>query len=332
MHHKGPHRPGRVLAAACWTLAAMACSGLAGKNAPAPLQKEAPMKASKDFEIADESFREVLRRDSAVRRICKDLKFTEGPVWMKGKKCLLFSDIPADTIYRWSQADGLSVFRKPSHSANGNVVDSQGRLVTCEHGSRTVTRTGKDGKVTTLAATHEGGKLNSPNDLAVKSDGTIWFTDPPYGLGRRKSEQKGNYVYRLDAGAREPVAVAKDFDRPNGICFSPDEKYVYIADSGRPHHVRRFSVRKDNTLAAGRVFAVIRPGGPDGMRIDAAGRLFSTAGDGVQVFSPAGKLIGKILTPKSAANCCFGGPAGKTLFITARDAVYAVQLAVAGAS
>jgi len=312
-------------------LAALACSCLAEKSSPADAQKEAPMKASKDFEIVDESFREVLRKDSAVRRICKGLKFTEGPVWMKGRKCLLFSDIPADTIYRWSQADGMTAFRKPSHSANGNAVDNQGRLVTCEHGSRTVTRTDKDGKVTTLAATHGGGKLNSPNDLAVKSDGTIWFTDPPYGLGRRKGEQKGNYVYRLDKGSAEPVAVATDFDRPNGICFSPDEKYVYIADSGRPHHVRRFNVLKDNTLGAGKVFAVIRPGGPDGMRIDAAGRLFSTAGDGVQVFNTAGKLIGRILTPKSAANCCFGGPAGKTLFITARDGVHAVNLAVAGA-
>ena len=288
-------------------------------------------KTSKDFQIVDESFRQVLRRDSAVRQICKNLGFTEGPVWMKSTKCLLFSDIPADTIYRWSQAGGMTVFRKPSHSANGNAVDDQGRLVTCEHGSRTVTRTDKDGKVTTLSATHEGGKLNSPNDLAVKSDGTIWFTDPPYGLGRRKGEQKGNYVYRLDEGSGEPVAVATDFDRPNGICLSPDEKHVYIADSGRGHHVRRFNVLKDNTLAGGKVFAVIRPGVPDGMRIDAAGRLYSTAGDGVQVYNTAGELIGKILTPKSAANCCFGGPDGRTLFITARDGVYAVGLAVAGA-
>ena len=292
---------------------------------------KASEKTMKDFEIVDESFREVLLKDSAVRQICKGLKFTEGPVWMKSEKCLLFSDIPADTIHRWSEADGMTVFRKPSHSSNGNAVDNQGRLVTCEHGSRTVTRTDKDGKVVTLAATYKGGKLNSPNDLAVKSDGTIWFTDPPYGLGRRKSEQKGNYVYRLDEGAAEPVAVATDFDRPNGICFSPDEKYLYIADSGRGHHVRRFSVLKNNTLGAGKVFAVISPGVPDGMRIDAAGRLYSTAGDGVQVFNPAGKLIGKILTPKSAANCCFGGPGGKTLFITARDAVHAVRLAVAGA-
>jgi len=307
-----------------WTMLAAVCFATAGRAA----EKTPPRK---DFDILDESFRKVLRADSAVRAICTGQKFTEGPVWMDSAKCLLFSDIPADTIFRWSPAAGKSVFRKPSHQTNGNMTDKQGRLVSCEHGSRTVTRTGADGKVTTIAATYQGKKLSSPNDLAIKSDGTIWFTDPTYGLRGRAREQKGNYVYRLDPNAAEPVAVATDFHMPNGICFSPDEKLVYIADSGRPHHVRRFAVTKDNTLADGKVFAVIRPGGPDGMRIDAAGRLFSTAGDGVHVFSPAGKLIGKIRTPKSAANCCFGGPDGKTFFITARDAVYAVSLAVTGA-
>ena len=297
----------------------------------APAAQAAENPAPKDFDVLDETFRKVLRPDSTVRAICTGQQFTEGPVWMKATRCLLFSDIPADAIFRWSPTAGKSVFRKPSHQTNGNTTDKQGRLVSCEHGSRTVTRTGKDGKVTTIAATYRGKKFSSPNDLAIKSDGTIWFTDPTYGLRGRPREQKGNYVYRLDPNAAEPVAVATDFHMPNGICFSPDEKHVYIADSGRPHHVRRFAVTQDNTLAEGKVFAVIRPGGPDGMRIDADGRLYSTAGDGVQVFSPAGKLIGKIRTPKSAANCCFGGPANRTLYITARDSVYAVRLAVKGA-
>jgi gluconolactonase len=284
-------------------------------------------KASKDFDVVDESFRQVLRSDSAVEPICRGLNFTEGPVWMKGRKVLLFSDIPADTIYQWSEAEGMKVFRKPSHNANGNTADNQGRLVTCEHGSRTVTRTEKNGKVVTLAAAYQGGKLNSPNDCVVKGDGSIWFTDPPYGLGRQPREQKANYVFRLDPNADEPVAVASDFDMPNGLCFSPDEKYLYVADSGKPHHIRRLPVLKGNKLGKGKVFAVIAPGVPDGIRADADGRLYSTAGDGVQVFSPAGKLIGKIRTPEPAANCCFGGPGGKTLFITARKGVFRVRLA-----
>ena len=312
--------------AGCLAMALLACTCLAADKPAAPAGKETTMK---DFKILDESFRQVLRKDSAVKRICKGLKFTEGPVWMKGKKCLLFSDIPANTIYRWSEADGQSVFRKPSHNANGNTTDRQGRLVTFGHGSRTVTRTETSGKVTTLAATYQGKKLNSPNDGVVKRDGTIWFTDPPYGIGPQQREQKANHVFRLDKGSAEPVAVASDFNMPNGLCFSPDEKVLYIADSGRPHHIRRFAVRKNNTLGAGKVFAVISPGVPDGIRVDADGRLYSTAGDGVQVFNPKGKLIGRILTPQPAANCCFGGPGGKSLYITARNGVYVVRLAVA---
>lgn len=321
-----------VLALICIAAAPLAASAA---ESAAPARKDTAMSPAKspakDFEVLDESFRQILRPDSAVRQICKGLKFTEGPVWLKSKACLLFSDIPADTIYRWSDADGMKVFRRPSHNANGNTLDLQGRLITCEHGSRTLTRTETGGKVNTLAATYKGGKLNSPNDVAVKSDGTIWFTDPPYGLGRKKKEQKANYVFRLDKGAAEPVAVVTNMDRPNGLCFSPDEKLLYIADSGRQtHHIRRFRVLSGNRLGEGKVFITIRPGGPDGIRVDVAGRLYSTAGDGVQVFDPKGKLIGKIRTPKTAANCCFGGPGMKTLYITARDAVHAVRLAVAG--
>ena len=271
--------------------------------------------------------------NKSLRRIAEDLKFTEGPVWVPAQKCLLFSDIPADTIYRWSEDGGLKVFRRPSRKSNGNSLDLTGRLLTCEHGSRTLTRTEKDGKVTTLAASYNRKKLNSPNDVVVKSDGTIWFTDPPYGIKPQMSEQPRNHVFRLDPGAAEPVAVADDMTRPNGLCFSPDEKHLYVANSDRKaHHVRRFAVRPDNTLAGGKVFVTIAPGGPDGMRVDSSGRLYSTAGNGVQVFSPEGKLLGVIRTPKPAANCAFGGPDGTTLFITARGSVWAADLAASATS
>jgi len=287
--------------------------------------------AMSGIEILDESFREVLREDSVVRQICDGLQFTEGPVWIAGSKSLLFSDIPADTIYRWTQADGKSVFRRPSHNANGSTLDAKGRLLTCEHGSRTLTRTEASGQVVTIASSYQGRKLNSPNDVVVKSDGTIWFTDPPYGVARGLIEQKANHVFRLDKPGDEPVAVASDFDMPNGLCFSPDEKYLYIADSGARRHIRRLPVEKGNLLGKGEVFAVVSSGVPDGIRADAAGRVYSTAGDGVQVFDTKGKLIGKLRTPQAAANCCFGGVGNKTLFITARAGVFVVELSAAGA-
>jgi len=282
-------------------------------------------------EILDDAFKQVADAAAEVRQIATDLQFTEGPTWYAAGSCLLFSDIPANRIYKWSEKGGLTVWREPSHNANGHTTDCQGRLVSCEHGSRRVTRTAKDGQVTVLCSTYKGKRLNSPNDVAVKSDGTIWFTDPPYGLKREEQEQPACYVFRLDAGAKEPVVVASDFTRPNGIAFSPDERWVYVANSdGKAAHVRRFRVTADNALADGRVFCTIRPGGPDGIRCDAGGRLYVSAGDGVQVFSPAGKLIGKVRTPQGAANCAFGGPDGRTFFITARKSVWAVRLKVSG--
>ena len=284
------------------------------------------------IEVIDESFKAVVRPDSKVRQIADGLRFTEGPVWYAAGKCLLFSDIPNDTIHKWTQAKGLEVWRKPSRNTNGNALDPQGRVVSCEHSGRQVSRTGKDGKVEVLCSTYKGKRLNSPNDACVAKDGTIWFTDPPYGIKPDQVEQEANYVFRLDPGAKEPVVVASDFARPNGICLSPDGKMLYVADSDRAkRHIRRFRIKADQTLEGGEVFCAIDPGGPDGIRCDAQGRLYSSAGDGVQVFSPGGKRIGRILTPLSAANCAFGGPEFKTLFITARSGVWAVDLAVPGA-
>jgi len=284
------------------------------------------MPAKPVVEVCDPGMLDVIDPHAQVQPVATNLKFTEGPVWLPGAQTLLFSDIPANTIYQWTPAAGLSVFRSPSHNANGNILDREGRLITCEHGARRVTRTETNGTVTVLTAAYRGRAFNSPNDAVVKRDGTIWFTDPPYGLGTRDKEQDGNYVFRLDPGAAEPVIVARDFVMPNGLCFSPDESMLYIADSGAPRHIRRFRVTATNTLKDDGVFAAITPGAPDGIRVDARGRLFSTAGDGVHVFSPSGTLLGKIHTYESAANCCFGGPDGATLFITARTSVWRITL------
>ena len=243
--------------------------------------------ASPRVEIIHPDFRAILRPDTRIEPIAQGLKFTEGPAWFDQGQCLIFSDIPGDTMYRWTAGAGHEVFRRPSRNANGNTVDLQGRLLTCEHGSRQLTRTEPDGSVTVLAATFGRRRLNSPNDVIVQRDGTIWFTDPPYGINPKLSEQPHNYVFRLDPGATEPVAVAADFSRPNGLCFSPDERWLYVADSDTSiHHVRRFAVGPDKALAGGEVFVTIDPGLPDGIRVDADGRLFSTAADGVHVFSP----------------------------------------------
>jgi len=310
--------------------AAFALNPLLGGDAALPEKKE-PAPGAR-IEILDPAMNALLAPGAAVRLLGDTFQFTEGPAWLPWEGgVLVFSDIPADTLYRWTETAGLAVFRKPSHNANGNTADPEGRLVTCEHGSRTVTRTAPDGAVVTLASTYQGKKLNSPNDVVVRSDGTVWFTDPPYGISKgEQKEQEKNRVYRLDPGAKEPVAVSEDFDMPNGLAFSPDEKFLYVADSGRPRHVRRFRVKADNTLEGGEVFVAITPGGPDGIRCDADGRLYVTAGDGVQVYGPQGKLLGKIRLPVQPANCTFGGPDRRTLFITARTHLYAVTLAVRG--
>ena len=296
------------------------------------------------LEIRDERLLDAIDPDCRLFEIGDDFKFTEGPVWLERSRCFLFSDIHGDTIYRWSSGEGLNIWRRPSRNANGNTADGSGRLVTCEHGSRQVTRTEEDGSLTILAEEFEGKLLNSPNDVVVKSDGSIWFTDPPYGIKQEMQEQPANYVFRLDPanspdGENRPdsegrviVPVADDFSRPNGLCFTPDEKKLFIADSDREiHHIRLFRVRTDNFLEEEGLFAVIAPGIPDGMRVDSKGRLFTTAGDGIQIFDPEGRLLGKILLPQSPTNCAFGGPGLRTLLVTAREYAFSVSVKVSGA-
>ena len=289
-----------------------------------------------DFVVSDaEQFAQVIPESAKLEKLAGDMKFTEGPVWVPGDNggMLLFSDIPADEIKKWTRGEGLSVFRAMARGANGNALDGEGRLITCEHRSRSVARNAPDGSMETLAESFNGRKLNSPNDAAVKSDGSIWFTDPPYGLGDRLKEQRGNYVFRLDPSAREPQAVIQEIAWPNGICFAPDESKLYVANSDSTNPVIFAAPFKpDGTVGTPQPLCRIDKGFPDGIRCDSEGRIWSSAGDGVHVFTPAGKLIGKVLVPESPANLCFGGEDGKTLFITARTSLYAIKTNVGAPS
>jgi gluconolactonase len=282
-----------------------------------------------DLVVKDaEQFAKVIPEGAKLEKLAGDMKFTEGPVWAPGEHggMLLFSDIPADEIRKWTEGDGLTVFRAMSRGANGNTLDREGRLITCEQRSRSVVRNDLDGSVVTLADAYNGRKLNSPNDVAVKSDGTVWFTDPPYGLAGRNQEQRGNYVFRLDPGTKKLQAVIEDIAWPNGICFSSDESRLYVANSDAANPVIYVAPFKaDGTVGTPQPLCRIDHGAPDGIRCDADGRIWSSAGDGVQVFAPDGKLIGKVLVPEAPANLCFGGPEGTTLFITARTSLYAIK-------
>jgi gluconolactonase len=270
--------------------------------------------------------------EEKVRKLAGGMQFVEGPVWTSDNGgFLVFSDIPANEMKKWSEKEGLTAFRNPSHNANGNTRDREGRLITCEHGSRRVTRTEKDGSITVLAESFNGKRLNSPNDIIVKSDGTIFFTDPTYGIKKDQQEQPVRYVFRLNPDTKELTPLLKDFVQPNGLCFSPDEKRMYIADSGGPNHIRVFDVQPDNTLTNTRVLCKIDQGVPDGIRCDANGNIWSSAGDGIQIFSPEGKLLARIPVPESPANLAFGGSDHQTLFITARSSLYAIRTKVPGA-
>ncbi len=275
----------------------------------------------------------LLHAGAKLQKLAGDMKFTEGPVWVaRDGGYLIFSDIPSDELKRWSMRDGMSTFRKPSHQTNGNTLDGEGRLISCEHAARRVTRTEAGGAVTVLVDSFEGKKFNSPNDAAVRADGSIWFTDPPYGLpqgARRKLEK--NHVFRFDPQTKQIAIVADDFDMPNGLCFSPDERTLYVADSGKPHHIRAFDVSSDGALTHGRIFCTIDVGVPDGIRCDEHGHVWSSAGDGVHVFTSDGKLVGKIPVPETPTNLCFGGDDGHTLFITAQTSLYSIRVNAMGA-
>jgi gluconolactonase len=293
------------------------------------------------LEIRDPRFAELVHPIAQLEPIAEGFTWTEGPVWFGDRDCLLFSDIPSQRIMRWSEREGLSVYRDGSGFNNGNTRDRQGRLVGCRHGSRDVVRTEADGSLTVLAGRYEGRRLNSPNDVVVSSDGAVWFTDPTYGIisnfegYRSPPEQEARHVFRLSPEG-ELRAVVSDFVQPNGLCFSPDESLLYVAESGSSHDdavpavIRRFAV-EGGTLRDEGTFAEIDKGLPDGIRCDMAGNLWSSAADGVHCFAPDGTLLGKILMPQVVSNLCFGGADGQRMFITATTTVYRIFVDVKGA-
>jgi gluconolactonase len=300
-------------------------------------------------EVVDPRFAKYKVGNAAVERLYTGTRWAEGPVWFADGRYLLFSDIPNNRILRWLEDTGeVSVFRSPSNYSNGNSRDRQGRLITCEHDSRRVTRTEYDGSITVLIDHFQGKKLNAPNDIAVHSDGAIWFTDPGYGImsnyeGHKASFELPANVYRIDPKTGEATVVASDMDKPNGLCFSPDEKKLYIADTGAPKQpsdprpIRVYDVVDGVRLKNGRQFANLSPASSDGIRCDIDGNVWSAAGwagegfNGVHVFAPDGTLIGKIHLPETCANLCFGGAKRNRLFMVASQSLYSVYVETQGA-
>lgn len=296
------------------------------------------------FNAIDPSFNDCLIGHARVERLWTGARWSEGPVWFAAGRYLLWSDIPNNRILRFDETDGnVATFRQPSNNSNGNTVDRQGRLVSCEHLTRRVTRTEHDGSITVIADMYQGKRLNSPNDVVVQSDGSIWFTDPTYGIlmdyegARAPSEIGACHVYRV-APSGEVTIAADDYVKPNGLAFSADEKTLYIADTGASHtpggpaHIRAHSVGADGTLSGGQVIADCGAGFFDGFRLDTDGRIWSSAADGVHCLTPDGTLIGKIEIPELVGNVCFGGPKLNRLFICGTTSLYSVYLNVNGVS
>ena len=294
--------------------------------------------------VLDDRFQRLHIGSARLEKLAEGCRWAEGPAYFPAGRYLVWSDVPNDRMMRFDETSGaVSVFRHSAGYSNGNTVDRQGRLVTCEHGNRRVTRTEHDGLITVLASQYQGGRFNSPNDVVVKSDGSIWFTDPAYGIdsdyeGHKAESEIGDcHVYRIDPHTGDVRVVADDFVRPNGIAFSPDERRLYVADTGATHvkdgprHIRVFDVDDQGSLSGGNVFATCTQGLFDGFRLDEAERIWTSAGDGVHCYESDGTLIGKILVPEAVANVVFGGPKRNRLYICATTSLYAVMLPVNGA-
>ena len=290
------------------------------------------------FEIRDRRFAHYILANAPLEELASGFRWIEGPVWMGDANCLLFQDLPRNRTMRWTEEGGVTLFRAPSDHANGQTRDRQGRLIACSHHGRCLYRTEFDGRITTLVTRHDGKRLNAPNDVVVKSDGTIWFTDPLYGIqtdyeGGRQASEQPPALYRYDPERDEIRVMAGDFDGPNGLAFSPDERRLYVAETGDQtqdapkRYIRAFDVSPDGTrLSGGEVFHKVEPGYCDGLRVDEDGNLWSSAADGVHCISPQGELLGKILVPHLVSNLTFGGLAKNRLFIGGSHTLYAIFL------
>ncbi len=311
---------------------------MAGSNHGVPYQDILPT----PYEVLDPRGAGLFNGTAKLDRLYTGCRWAEGPAYFPAGRYLVWSDIPNNRMMRYDETDGsVSEFRNPSNYTNGHTVDRQGRLISCEHRGRRVSRTEFDGTVTTLVDSFNGKRMNSPNDAVVKSDNSIWFTDPAYGIDwdyeglRSPMEQDGCHVYRIDGQSGAVTRVATDFVRPNGLAFSPDEKKLYIVDTGATHvengprHIRVFDVDGDK-LKNGKLFATCTHGLFDGLRIDEDGRIWTSAGDGVHVYDPDGTLIGKVHVPEVVANVCFGGIMRNRLYICGTTSLYAYYVLVRG--
>jgi gluconolactonase len=311
--------------------------GLAGRGIPKSPYDGEENRMSSTVEIRDPRFTKVIGADVTFEKLATGFLFTEGPLWHLRDKYLLFSDMPGDHLRKWSRESGVTTFRKPCAQSNGLAWDREGRLITCEHATSRLTRTEANGDITVLASHHEGKELNSPNDVVVKSDGAIYFSDPTYGrkeyYGKPRPLQLDfRGVYRVSPDGKTQSLLAGDFGQPNGLCFSLDEKQLYVNDTDR-QHIRLFDVRQDGTLANSRVWAETKgegAGAPDGMKIDSAGNIYCCGPGGIHVFAPDAACLGVIRVPEYSANFCFGDDDLRSLYVTAATSLYRLRIATPG--
>jgi gluconolactonase len=296
----------------------------------------------KDIEVSDPRFTDYLLDNAQLEVLAEGFRWIEGPVWMGDAGCLLFQDLPRNRTMRWIEDGGVSVYRAPSRFANGQARDREGRLISCSHLDRCLYRTELDGTITKLVDRHDGKRLNAPNDVAVKSDGSIWFTDPLYGIqndyeGERQISEQLPALYRFDPDSGEIRIAAADFEGPNGLAFSPDESRLYVCETGNQaredprQYIRVFEVASGGALNGGQLFHKVEPGYADGLAMDEDGNLWSSAADGVHCIDPTGTLLGKILVPYRVSNLTFGGPHRNRLFIGGSHTLYAIFLNRRGA-